>query len=305
MPTPLPVPPAPSTPSVTISAAVSTSLSLGEQFAAYESIQSPFISTPNSTFSAGASFGQIHYGGRHLGQISSHNGMPMLSEDGQKWISARTGEDVSFSRFHRSFHQRTLPPTLSPQHFYSSTSELYELPDRSVVEKVMDAFLRSAFRLVFPVIDRYLFEETIDLAYQECDGPPSLDRISAKGCIFAFISIMCLFQGKVDNMPPIDGDACAVKAHYLLSDVFEDASIVSLQTVFMLVSGATFRMRFRMRRIGILSNMIISDSTCIRPFPGDCNLHPCCTQSLVASSLCLEDTLTNRPSRPARKPLGA
>ncbi|KAH6888188.1 fungal-specific transcription factor domain-containing protein [Thelonectria olida] len=244
--TPTPsAPPTVSTPSVTLSAPASNPVSLGEQFAAHESIQSPFISTPSSTFSAGASFGQIHYGGCHLGQISSHNGMPILSEDGQRWISARTGEDVSFSRFHLSFQQRALPPTLSPEHFYSSTGELYTLPPRAVVEQVTEAFLRSSFRLVFPVIDRVLFEETVNFAYEECDGQPSLNRISAKGCVLAFVSIMCLFQNALDNVPPVDGDACAVKAHYLLSDVFEDASIVSLQTVFMLHMHQTFSGRLQ------------------------------------------------------------
>ena len=216
-------------------------VSLGEQFAAYDLTQSPFISTPSSNFTTSASFGHIHYGGCHLGQIRSHNGMPILSEEGCKWVQQKTGEDVSFSKFHVRFQKQALPPTLSPWHFFRSKNELHELPDKRIVEQVLDVFINSAFRLVFPVIDRVLFEETVILAYEECDGPLSLERISAKGCVLAFVSVMCLFQGQDANIPAVDSDTCAVKAHYLLSDVFEDSSIVSLQTVFMLVSAPRLR----------------------------------------------------------------
>ncbi|KAH7111030.1 hypothetical protein B0J13DRAFT_516379 [Dactylonectria estremocensis] len=219
---------------------------LGEQFAAYESSRSPFISTPSSCFTTSVSFGHIHYAGHHLGQISSHNGMPVLSDEGQNWISSRTGEDVSFGRFHHGFQNRILPPALSPSHFYRSESEPHELPERSLVELVLDVFCTSAFRLVFPVIDRVLFEETMALAYEPCDGPPSLERISAKGCVLAFVSIMVMFPGgQRELLPSIDGDACAVKAHYLLSGVFEDSSLLSLQTVFMLHMHQTFSGRLQ------------------------------------------------------------
>ncbi|KAH8749492.1 fungal-specific transcription factor domain-containing protein [Diaporthe sp. PMI_573] len=220
-------------------------VSLGEQFAAYDLTQSPFISTPSSNFTTSASFGHIHYGGCHLGQIRSHNGMPILSEEGCKWVQQKTGEDVSFSKFHVRFQKQALPPTLSPWHFFRSENELHELPDKRIVEQVLDVFINSAFRLVFPVIDRVLFEETVILAYEECGGPLSLERISAKGCVLAFVSIMCLFQGQDANIPAVDSDTCAVKAHYLLSDVFEDSSIVSLQTVFMLHMHQTFSGRLQ------------------------------------------------------------
>ncbi|KAI5464261.1 hypothetical protein BGZ63DRAFT_439435 [Mariannaea sp. PMI_226] len=234
-----------STPAVTLGPPVSNVASLSEQRTADEPIQSPFISTPSSTFDPRVSFGQIHYGGCHLGQISSHNGMPILSEEGQKWVSARTGEDVSFSRFHLSFQERRLAPALSSGFSYTSPNELYELPERYVVEAAMEAFFGSPFRLVFPVIDRVLFEETVNLAYEDWASPPSQDHISAKGSVLAFLSIMCLFQGKVQSLSTVNGEAYAAKAYHLLSDVFEDASIVSLQTVFMLHMHQTFSGRLQ------------------------------------------------------------
>ncbi|KAG7423250.1 hypothetical protein Forpi1262_v015556 [Fusarium oxysporum f. sp. raphani] len=45
---------------------------------------------------------------------------------------------------------------------------------------------------------------------------------------------MCIFNGDWTWRPIVDSDACVVKAHYLLSDMVENANIVTLQTVFML-----------------------------------------------------------------------
>lgn len=88
---------------------------------------------------------------------------------------------------------------------------------------------------MFPVIDRILFQDTLSLAYESSTEPLSLDRISAKSCVYAFVSIICLFQGRVAEIPFLDSDACAQKAYYLLTDALEDTSLTSLQAVFMLV----------------------------------------------------------------------
>lgn len=135
--------------------------------------------------------------------------------------------------------QRALAPTISATQFAGCAAELYELPDRALVERCSAWFQQCAFRLVFPAIDHVLFGDTIALAYEANDGTLSLENISAKACILAFISIMCLFQGESPLPTDIDCDACALRAHHLLSDVLEDASLVSLQTVIMLVSLRT------------------------------------------------------------------
>ncbi|RSL97755.1 hypothetical protein CEP52_010738 [Fusarium oligoseptatum] len=221
-----------------------SSISLGEQFDAFGSprvSQCPPIASTPSGFTSTVSFGQIHYGGCHFGRISQHNGMPILSAEGIKWLSSRTGEDVSFQKFQPpSPRQRLFSSTSSVSHYYNCPSDLYELPDRKLVDKILHVYLHSAFRLVFPVIDRVLFEDTLTLAYESSTEPLSLDQISAKSCVYAFISIICLFQGRVAEIPYLDSDACAQKAHYLLTDALEDTSITSLQAVFMLHMHQTF-----------------------------------------------------------------
>ncbi|KAH7171367.1 hypothetical protein EDB81DRAFT_942127 [Dactylonectria macrodidyma] len=198
---------------------------------AYDSLQHRFTSKPASISSPRVSYAQIHYHGAHFGHISSHNGIPILSEEGQKWMSARAGENVSFAKFHLS------PP---PRSFYFSPTEFGGLPDRAIVDVVVRIFFGSAFRLLFPVIDRVLFEDTMTLAYARWDEEPSAQQLSAQGCVLAFLSITRIFQGQVENLPDIDFDICALKVNYLLAEILKDSTLLSLQTVFMLFMHQTF-----------------------------------------------------------------
>ncbi|KAF4973176.1 hypothetical protein FZEAL_9393 [Fusarium zealandicum] len=229
--------------------ALKSALRLEEQLAAYGSPQLSQLPSSPAGLTTDVSFGQIHYGGYHFGQISQDNGMPLLSAEGRKWISSSTGEDVSFQKFQPpTARQRVIPLASSVYRFYESPSDLYQLPDRKVVEKILHLFTQSAFRLVFPIIDRVLFEETLAVAYGTNGSqsePLSLERISAKCCVLAFVSITGLFQGAVAGVPHLDSDACAMKAHYLLADATEDPSITSLQAVFMLHMHDTFSGRLQ------------------------------------------------------------
>ncbi|KAH7117191.1 hypothetical protein B0J13DRAFT_613259 [Dactylonectria estremocensis] len=221
-------------PSTTAQAPDECSASLGEQFAAYESNHPLYNASPSALSTSNISNGQ-HLAGCHLGHITCHNGMPLFSEEGQAWILSRTGEATAFQKLKAlNKRQQVQPPTLSLSHLHGSLEQLYELPDRSIVEQGIYWFQNSAFRLVFPAIDTVLFQDSVRMAYEPWEGPLSLERISAKGCVLAFLSIMCVFNGDLTWRPIVDSDACAVKAHYLLSDMVEDASIVTLQTVFML-----------------------------------------------------------------------
>ncbi|KAH6867877.1 hypothetical protein B0T10DRAFT_451458 [Thelonectria olida] len=221
------------TPSPTTQAPDECSASLGEQFAAYESNHPLSIASPSALSTSSISNGQIHLAGCHLCRITCHNGMPLFSEEGQAWIFSRTGEATAFQKL-RALNKQVQPPTLSLSHLHGSLEQLYELPDRSIVEQGIYWFQNSAFRLVFPAIDAVLFQDSVRMAYEPWEGPLSLERISARGCVLAFLSIMCVFNGDSTWRPIVDSDACAIKAHYFLSDMVEDASVVTLQTVFML-----------------------------------------------------------------------
>ncbi|KAF4345221.1 transcriptional activator Mut3p [Fusarium beomiforme] len=184
--------------------------------------------------------GDMHFAGCPLGHIICHNGIPLFSEEGQAWVFSRTGEGTAFQKL-KAFdkRQQVQPPSLSLSYLHGSLEQLYKLPDRSIVEQGIYWFQNSAFRLVFPAIDTVLFRDTVAVAYEPCEGRLSLERICAKGCVLAFLAIMCIFNGDSTWRPIVDSDECAVKAHYLLSDMVQNANIVTLQTVFML---AIFRL---------------------------------------------------------------
>ncbi|KAB5513067.1 hypothetical protein GE09DRAFT_981493 [Coniochaeta sp. 2T2.1] len=220
-------------PSTTAEAPDEYRASLGEQFAAYESNHPLHIASPGTLSTSNISNEQIHLEG--LGHIACPDGVPLFSEEGRAWIFSRTGEAIAFQKLQAlNKRQRVRLLTLSHPQLYGSLEQLYELPDRSIVGQGIYWFQNSAFRLVFPAIDTVLFQESVRLAYEPGEGPLSIERISAKGCVLAFLSIMCAFNGDSTWRPIVDSDACAMKAQYLLSDMVEDASLVTLQTIFML-----------------------------------------------------------------------
>ncbi|KAK2468585.1 hypothetical protein H9L39_18409 [Fusarium oxysporum f. sp. albedinis] len=208
--------------------------------------ESPFISqipSPAGGFTSAVAYGQIHYGGCHFGHLSQHNGMPLISEEGKQWIASKTGAEIFFEP--GSQHSPNPAPS-SASHYYNNPANLYELPNRNTVEKIFNVFVHSSFSLVFPIVDRILFKDTIDLAYQPHAGEsPTLEHLSAKGCVLAFASIISLFQGSLAEIPFVDTDLCATKARYLLTDVLEGASITNLQVTFMLNMHEIFSGRLR------------------------------------------------------------
>lgn len=102
-----------------------------------------------------------------------------------------------------------------------------------MVEHCLTFFRGSHLKLEFPVIDPVMFRETIMVAYgQLSDVSPSEVKV-AKASVFAFLSIIAMFAGH--HCPvPVDGIACAVKAHTLLSAVPHELGITALQTALML-----------------------------------------------------------------------
>lgn len=185
---------------------------------------------------SGATVGKLHFAGYYLGDVSSYNGIPFFSADGQEWIRSRAGEDASFQTL---FGMGPLWQTQHPVPIFIDFPEgnaSGELPDRTVVEEYLALFRASQFGLSFPVIDFVLFQETIELAYEQSDGSPSLESVTAKACVFAFFAVVSLFQGEWNSTPEIDGEACAGAAQRLVAVILQGTNITALETVFMLVS---------------------------------------------------------------------
>jgi hypothetical protein len=188
-----------------------------------------------------APLGQIYFGGQQFGAVCPRNGVPHLTADCEQWIREKTGQEPRF---------RHLASGDSPQsHLYANdgiaivapandpANEQPRLPRKWILDSLIAEFSSSDFSLVFPLIDPTLFVETARLAYSEDGMAPSLERTTAKACIFAFVSLAGSHFPTAIGASEINSDACAREAQILLGDIIEDVSVTTLQIILIMVSG--------------------------------------------------------------------
>ncbi|KAK3904194.1 hypothetical protein C8A05DRAFT_13903 [Staphylotrichum tortipilum] len=179
----------------------------------------------------GPVFGKLHFAGRHLGDISLHNGIPFLSSEGQRWIASRTGENAPLQALRASALLLSRPRHgLHPS--FLCTNMMHsgmDLPERRVVEECLEMFAVNPFKRIWPAIDNVLFRRTIDAAYDERMGRCSMESVSARACIFAFLSLLTLHHMYPTSMPTLDSEDCAVQAQYLLPQALYHLLLGQLQ----------------------------------------------------------------------------
>ncbi|KAK5991595.1 ABC-transporter-regulating transcription factor-like protein [Cladobotryum mycophilum] len=214
----------------------------GCQVGQSEPVSHPYFRRLNT-----AVLGQIYFAGQNLGTLCSRNGFPHLTARGEQWIYSRTGQLPSFQRLslsyspdphHDDHHTEHLPPvpTEPPQ---VTQGQRAVLPERWVTEYLLQAFLETDFSLVFPLVERVLFQQTIRLAYCSRGSAPTLEQKSAKACVLMFLAIGGCHFREQEAASYVDSDACAKEAQSLLAEVLEDVSVTTLQTAIMLVLHET------------------------------------------------------------------
>lgn len=198
------------------------------------STQTPLSSLQINTQLTYFSLGQHISSAVPLAQYWYCRGIPLLSERGQRWIHSKTDEDITSDKSQLfSCRSNPLPPA---RPLLSSDQELWELPPKETVQKLVAVFFKSSFQLVFPVLDKILFQATIEKAYECTNGIPSPPQALSRACVLAALSILCRLEGSKTVLPSADGDTYAAKAQCLLGHVSGETSLVSLQTVLLLVS---------------------------------------------------------------------
>ncbi|KAB5576147.1 fungal-specific transcription factor domain-containing protein [Coniochaeta sp. 2T2.1] len=191
-----------------------------------------FTAPPAVAVLAGVHFGKVHFAGRYLGNISSYNGIPFLTDGGHEWIQSCAGEKAVFPALPESLFldAQMLPgdPDLS-------------LPSIDMVEDYLRFFRSSHLKLEFPVVDSVMFQHTIRVAYGLVPDTPPHECMLARASVFAFMACLSLFEGE-RRKPELraDGDACALKARRLLSMSPQDLGITTLQTALMLTIHLLF-----------------------------------------------------------------
>jgi hypothetical protein len=116
------------------------------------------------------------------------------------------------------------------------------LPDRSLVQAWLASLPGSSFQILFPALDKVLFEETIETAY--CDRHPLLhpDVLSARACLWATLAVVALLRKSGRFSSLVSREMCAERAQYFVELYIDhDHSpndINFVQACFLLVSSS-------------------------------------------------------------------
>jgi hypothetical protein len=175
---------------------------------------------------------EVTVSANQLGPNWFFNGIPISSEAGRQWISTRTGQSATQVEFSIPIKISSPFSALQP----SFSQEACELPDKDSTREILDVFFRSSFRLGFPVLDKVLFETTMETAYEPMDRMLfSSTQISARACVLSALSIASRLNASRQIPLSMDADMCAAKAYCLLMHITGDMSLETLQTALILV----------------------------------------------------------------------
>ncbi|KAK6821131.1 fungal-specific transcription factor domain-containing protein [Apiospora arundinis] len=162
--------------------------------------------------------GGFYFNGVHLGGISSNQGIPFFSGQGEEWIYAHAGS-------------KPMSSPSCPVNAPTQVKGTWELPARAVVDTYLSNFTTSTKRYVFPIIDEASFPDVIEKAY---NGNPDLtDVICAKACILAFTCIGVHMDGQLD-LHPVQADQCATRAYRMMPVILANPCSESIQVCTML-----------------------------------------------------------------------
>ncbi|KAE9571855.1 hypothetical protein CGMCC3_g11978 [Colletotrichum fructicola] len=144
----------------------------------------------------------------HIGPNWFFRGIHAFSEEGRQWISSRTGQTVDLRKL-RLFTSNYAPST----NFSSAFPGVSSLPDKQVLRELASSFLMSPLWLSFPVIDRFSFDETLDIAYGTSDDRPnSPTQLAALASVWGILSLMSHCKDLGNGYSGIDANDCTNKA---------------------------------------------------------------------------------------------
>lgn len=179
--------------------------------------------------------GGFYFDGFRFRGLSSDNGIPFLSEEGEKWIQARTESAFAPLKFYPT-RARWVQREQGPK-FSTCVDGTWQLPERSIVEIYFSIFCKSSKRYVFPIIDEFSFMDIVDQAYDTRRNLECLEVIRAKACVLSFTSVMVHMEGKLDMHKSVDADQCAARVQHLMPHILAEATSESLQVCTMMVSS--------------------------------------------------------------------
>ncbi|EAW06511.1 putative C6 transcription factor [Aspergillus clavatus NRRL 1] len=197
---------------------------------------------------SGSSAAALHFAGRELGVTSLITGIPFLLPEGREWIQARTGQRMTLDKpgYARPLWEKQSASNPNRHLANMQPHDLYNLPDRQIVECHLNIFRTTLMQRVFPIVDPVLFTETIDAAYSQPRA--GLERADVRACLFSFLGFVSMLQvpeykNRPLDLPPLDSEKLAVTAQCLIPQILRgDATMQGLEAVtimalFELVTG--------------------------------------------------------------------
>ncbi|KAF5674149.1 hypothetical protein FCIRC_7844 [Fusarium circinatum] len=119
----------------------------------------------------------------HIGTNWYFKGIGILSDRGWQWISDGAGERVFLENF--DIFGNPAPPLGSVS--FSETPRV--LPPRAICAHVVELFFKSKTAVIFPFLERGLFEGTLSRAFDEGVGDLGR-RAPAEACLWAMIALV-------------------------------------------------------------------------------------------------------------------
>lgn len=186
-------------------------------------------------------YAHITFATRLFGKNWYHRGMPIFSEKGLEWIASRTGQSITTLRSYLARCRSSRPCwNYSALEAHTPIQDLWELPAASLVKQYFGNLSNVLQRILFPILDRVLFEETINTAHQSFEGMRvSHTHISARACLWAAFAVMAHLNIFEQASSSISSKMCAARAQGLLELVNGPANLDTLQTMLLLVSQST------------------------------------------------------------------
>ncbi|CAI7635341.1 unnamed protein product [Penicillium pancosmium] len=109
-----------------------------------------------------------------------------------------------------------------------------ELADVRIVNDHVAAYCSSPVRFILPIIDRTLFENTINLAFSTPLANAS-GVSSAKACVWAFLCLSSIWNFPVAHRLQIDATVLAMEVERYIPRILQEETIDGLQALLMLI----------------------------------------------------------------------
>ncbi|RMZ91352.1 hypothetical protein DV736_g1379, partial [Chaetothyriales sp. CBS 134916] len=185
-------------------------------------------------------FGESRFSIQHVGQwagmVNSYNGFPFFSSEGQQWVQECTGQRIRLPSMTTSESPQTHgQPVKSARPSEADMEPSTHLPDKQILLNYAALWKASFMWQIFPFFTHVQLDQTIHTAYSQETATGSLEYLSTRCSLLAFLAITTIFGLRPSSMSPIDGPACAQKAQYILVQLmWMPANIQTLQAALML-----------------------------------------------------------------------